>query len=755
MDYFEVNVKIRQVASFWKIYPVLRVMVFFILFIEESMILRWLCFKRKLLLFIVMISEEGNTEASIRVSLMLLLDCCSCLSHQRIQRTLPCQHTVCNKCIERSRRTGILTCAECGTLHKIPKEWTRLFPINLQLQRIAQCSDMYMSRSAVAEKREDESVVISGGGGEDAANLEETPIVTLRERLKVLETSEGVYRDICKRINEDINRLVQSGEKVKSTVRERIQELRRLIEYRETILFDEIKTTIDQETEILSTKLREFQKEVIAIRAFCVDARDRIASEGSLNLDEFLIKSSKWMDVFRQAKTSRSRVPKEIVFIDRSAPKKRLKANINTYGKLTIESAMTRDDISTEDVISEDSTPASTPTEELDELRQSTFLPRTRQKDKLSKLENSKEIRIELGNRSRVYLEVPKAKLLSAGNGHFRHHSIDSGIEEFTFGGSSADRRFHVGESKEPHHDTSSGARRKSRPIRQQAISPIDYSKSRIKLTVGGFGKERNCFNVPKGLTAVKDDIFAVADCGNNAVKMFDSSAGRVVDIINCEDIMKFSLPSVVDVCTFQNTSLLISISRMGSILHYSRRGKFLNRFNVSTAETSSPDIWGIASDSHDNIYICDRANGCVLHFDKEMQKVRDMRSYTKRSCPFYVAVGPDNRIYTTDSTSNTILIFTPDGRKYEEINCEKPPLGFPKFRALAGLAFDTSGRLLLVDRGEAKIIVMEPRMGNKYIGVVGSDSHAFNVGKPEGVAVLQNGTVVVSETSHHRALIF
>ena len=92
-----------------------------------------------------------------------------------------------------------------------------------------------------------------------------------------------------------------------------------------------------------------------------------------------------------------------------------------------------------------------------------------------------------------------------------------------------------------------------------------------------------------------------------------------------------------------------------------------LPRFEVSEGWGVLPDGWrlvevaGVATDSHDRVFVFNRGKQPVIIFDPEGHFIGSWGEdlFVR---PHGITIGPDDAVYCTDDLDHTVKKFTPDG---------------------------------------------------------------------------------------------
>ena len=173
-----------------------------------------------------------------------------------------------------------------------------------------------------------------------------------------------------------------------------------------------------------------------------------------------------------------------------------------------------------------------------------------------------------------------------------------------------------------------------------------------------------------------------------------------------------------------------------------------------------------IAAGLSADFYIADSRNHRILHIASDGSLLHEWGTYADASTggeapigtfnePWGVAVGPDGSVFITDTWNHRVQKFTEDGRPLTMWGQFGQPLpgdtqSASSFWGPRGIAVDDNGHVLVTDTGNKRIVVFDED-GN-YItefGSAGFDPGQFD--EPVGIAIAPSGTVYVIDTWNQR----
>jgi len=169
--------------------------------------------------------------------------------------------------------------------------------------------------------------------------------------------------------------------------------------------------------------------------------------------------------------------------------------------------------------------------------------------------------------------------------------------------------------------------------------------------------------------------------------------------------------------------------------------------------------VSSVAIDRTGVIYVLQRGDKAdpVIAVDKEG---KTLRSFGKGmfTVPHSVRIDGDGNVWTVDAGSSTILKFTPQGKKLQQIDVGEIAVGdkcaFPTLCGTTDLTFGPNGRLFISD-GYGNARILEYTAEGKRVkvwGSAGTGPGQFNI--PHGIAY-QGNTVYVADRGNSRVQRF
>lgn len=253
------------------------------------------------------------------------------------------------------------------------------------------------------------------------------------------------------------------------------------------------------------------------------------------------------------------------------------------------------------------------------------------------------------------------------------------------------------------------------------------------KFTFGTFGEADEHLSYPSGICVDKKGFVYVADTSNNRIQIFKED-GKWVRSIHSEPRGwpgDFRAPRGVTV----GPDGCIYICSASNVVKYDTEGKFLRQIGsgVGAAGGCFSNPRGLALNADGSlIYVADFSNRRVSVFTSEGMFLRNL---VERWDPWSVAVGPDGNIYTGDTLSRSIEVYTPSGRHLNSIR------KYEGNHKPLGVAVSREGKIYMADYNNSKLHVFSPS---------GDFLREVSISSSSGVAISDSGMLYVLQGSAH-----
>lgn len=178
-------------------------------------------------------------------------------------------------------------------------------------------------------------------------------------------------------------------------------------------------------------------------------------------------------------------------------------------------------------------------------------------------------------------------------------------------------------------------------------------------------------------------------------------------------------------------------------------------KFEPKLVWTKCPRPAGLALSpwNLDRLYIAASYSQVVLILDLQKMKLTGRLTSEEMACPQSVAFGKDvQEIYVSDRAKHCIHVFSNTG-EYLRALCAKG-LGHGKLRSPEGIAVTNDGNIVVCDTGNDRIVILEPKMGNQ-ICEIGVKEHRTELNSPTSVAVTNENNIIVADSGNNRIKIF
>ncbi len=241
----------------------------------------------------------------------------------------------------------------------------------------------------------------------------------------------------------------------------------------------------------------------------------------------------------------------------------------------------------------------------------------------------------------------------------------------------------------------------------RQQVTILDSSGKYLGKIAGSQGGGNNQFNDPRDFAFDSKGNIYVADKENSRVQVFDSE-GKYFATIG------------------------------------GKKGSGDYEFNSPRA---------VAIDSQGRVFVVDKGNDRIQVFDsslKYLSTLKGNRAFQFKE-PVPIAVDSSGNVYVADSKSSNIHMFNSELSFVKDIDA-----GSDIIEMEGGIAFDSRGRLLLVDIEGHKVRMLDPQTGNviKTIGKQGATGN-YSFDWPHGLAIALNGEVFVVDMGNRRIQVF
>ena len=254
----------------------------------------------------------------------------------------------------------------------------------------------------------------------------------------------------------------------------------------------------------------------------------------------------------------------------------------------------------------------------------------------------------------------------------------------------------------------------------------------------------------PWGIAFAKNGMWAVADCSNHCVYIFDGE-DRLVRKIGREGSRNGRFNSPEGVSFDSNGYLYVADFKNHRIQKFTIDGKYQLQFGSKGSDDGKLQYpMGVALHDY-KVYVADSLNNRISVFQAD-GKFHSTIGSGQLSNPHDLTVNGDNQLLVADYGNHCIHTFTLDGDhvgKFGTYGAGRGQLDHPY-----GVAVDLYGFILVVDSINHRVSIFN-KDGNfvHCFGSYGPEIGQFHC--PIGIAVSANGNIYVSDCKNERIQIF
>ena len=266
---------------------------------------------------------------------------------------------------------------------------------------------------------------------------------------------------------------------------------------------------------------------------------------------------------------------------------------------------------------------------------------------------------------------------------------------------------------------------------------------SKIVNNNGSMGK-------PWGVACGKSGLWAVADCSNHCVYIFDDK-DQLVRKFGSNGSNNGQLSNPHGVAFDSHNHLYVVDNNNHRVQKFETTGNYLLQFGSKGSSAGQlNDPYGIAI-HNDMVYIADCSNKRVSVFQANGQ-FNNIFSSDVLGYPLDVAVSADKYLVVASCDPHCIHTFTLDGHYIRKFGTKGS--GRCEFDIPCGVTVDMNGFIIVVDSYNHRVSIFN-KHGNciHCFDSCGSANGQFSF--PKGIALSPNGNIYVSDTSNKRIQIF
>ncbi len=308
-----------------------------------------------------------------------------------------------------------------------------------------------------------------------------------------------------------------------------------------------------------------------------------------------------------------------------------------------------------------------------------------------------------------------------------------------------------------------------TRPVEVETADPYADGMRVLTatLTWGSEGSDPGSFFWPRGIAVSPDGFVYVADAGNHRIQKF-TPEGEFVTAWGYEGgCGEAHLPPGTfcepwGVAVGPDGSVYVADTWAHRVQKFTPDGVFLagwGTYGEATVGQGPAVFYGprdVAVGPDGRVYVSDTGNKRVQVFDPEGVFLRDWggggSGPGQLDEPVGLAFGPDGRIYVADSWNYRMQVLEPDGtyvREWSIVGWNNPAVEEKPY-----VAVDAEGRVYATDPGHFRVLVFDAEGNYLYgFGQFGYDASSFAL--PMGVAIGPDGRLYVTDAANHRVMVF
>lgn len=248
----------------------------------------------------------------------------------------------------------------------------------------------------------------------------------------------------------------------------------------------------------------------------------------------------------------------------------------------------------------------------------------------------------------------------------------------------------------------------------------------------------------PWGITFSKDGRWAVTDCTNSCVYVYNMDDELVSKFSGSGDTQLYH---PYGLAFDDSENLYIVDGSSYGVKKFDISGNYLLHFSSDTEQFEN--LLGVAV--HDGkVYVT--SSGCVLVFDTEGQLCGKIGSGVLSATPYDITISHNSQLLVADSGFHSIFTFTLDGEYVSKFGTEG--VGNGQLNSPHGLTIDPDGFVLVVDYNNRVSIFDRDGICLHHFGSPGSKPGQFKF--PHGISLSPDGKrIFICDYSNKRIQIF
>lgn len=270
----------------------------------------------------------------------------------------------------------------------------------------------------------------------------------------------------------------------------------------------------------------------------------------------------------------------------------------------------------------------------------------------------------------------------------------------------------------------------------------------------GGFGEE--ALKKPMDV-AVIDQFIYVTDTGNKRVQVFDLG-GNPVFKFGKEGYGPGQFKFPYGIAGDSHGNVYIADLYNGGISVHESKGKFIKYFAEKKPDEKLIDTPGGLRIFDNKVYVTDIRKSKVYVFDLNGKKLMEIGKMGLKEgefrAPNAVTVDKEGNIYVVDTGNHRVQIFDKTGKFIRIINGSKDGKGASSFINPRGIGVDSKGNLLVVSN-LTHFIHGFNKEGEQLFTIGGNGSANDQFSLPNGLFITENNEVFITDTTNQRVVIY
>ncbi|EDO47729.1 predicted protein [Nematostella vectensis] len=263
----------------------------------------------------------------------------------------------------------------------------------------------------------------------------------------------------------------------------------------------------------------------------------------------------------------------------------------------------------------------------------------------------------------------------------------------------------------------------------------------------------------PWGVATDPYGQLVVTDHHNHRIQIYDSE-GKMMRQFGIRGKGDGEIWYPAGVAVDKSGNIFVADHGNNRIQAFTQEGEFIRKFGgKGTGLGQMKGPCGAAVDGENRVLVADRDNHRIQVFDSEGNFLFTFGSYGdsqgKFNCPRHISVSSKGEILVSDAGNFRVQVFDGAGNFLSKFGEKGSNNG--QFSCPAGVATDAEGHIVVADLKNLNVQVFNS--DGEFIKRISQDpdsvKNASYFGKPTGVAISDNGNVVVADRGLHKVMLF